>query len=71
MTHGEGLSGQHAVGNDAAEQLALFHGGQQEADGVVLRGQLTEILVSTEAGKAAAAGEGLTLDASRVIVGDR
>ena len=37
----------------------------------VLEDGLTRILVSTEAGKATAAGEGLTLDTSRVIVGDR
>ena len=39
MTHGEGLTGQDAVGNDAAEQLALFHAGNQEADGIFLGGQ--------------------------------
>ena len=36
MTHRERLSRQDAVGDDAAEELALFHRGQQEADGVRL-----------------------------------
>ena len=39
MAHGERLPGQDAVGDDAAEQLALFHGRQQEADGARLLGQ--------------------------------
>ena len=45
MAHGEGLPGQDAVGDDAAEQLALFHGGQQEADGVFLLGKADEGVV--------------------------
>ena len=45
MAHGEGLPGQDAVGDDAAEQLALFHGGQQEADGVFLLGKADERVV--------------------------
>ena len=36
MTHGEGFTRQNTVGNDAAEELALFHRGQEEADGVIL-----------------------------------
>ena len=45
VTHGEGLAGQDAVGNDAAEQLALFHTGNQEADGVFLGGQSDQSVV--------------------------
>ena len=39
MAHGERLPGQDAIGDDAAEQLALFHGRQQEANGARLLGQ--------------------------------
>ena len=45
VAHGEGLAGQHAVSNNTAEQLALFHGGQQEADGVLLIGQTDQLVV--------------------------
>lgn len=45
MAHGEGLSRQNAVGDDAAEQLALFHGGQQEADGIFLLRKADERVV--------------------------
>ena len=45
MAHGEGLSRQNAVGDDAAEQLALFHGGQQEADGIFLLCKADERIV--------------------------
>ena len=45
MAHGEGLSGKHAVGNDAAEQLALLHRGQQEADRIFLLGKANQRVV--------------------------
>ena len=46
VAHREGLSGKNAVGNYAAEQLALFHSGKQEADGLLLIGQLTKIVIA-------------------------
>ena len=32
MTHGEGLAGQNAVGDNGLEELILAHGGELEAD---------------------------------------
>ena len=46
MAHGEGFTRQHAVGNNATEQLALFHAGNQEADGVFLGSQSDQRVVA-------------------------
>ena len=40
MTHGEGLSGQDAIGHDALEKLILFDSRNQESQGICLRRKL-------------------------------
>ena len=40
VTHGEGLSGQHTVCQNAGEQLILFHGRQQKSNGIFGAAQL-------------------------------
>ena len=40
MSHGEGLSGKHAVQKYGGEQLVLFHCRKQEGDGMGLHTQL-------------------------------
>ena len=48
MTHGEGLAGQHAAGDNTAEQLMLLHGRKQEANSILLLGQFCNFVITVD-----------------------